>query len=307
MAAFTDAQTDAINAQGGSVLVSAAAGSGKTTVLIERIIRMITRRENPIDVDRLLIVTFTRAAASEMKERLAKAINSLLENDPYNSLLLRQRQLMYNTSICTIDSFCGSVVREYFHILGVQKDFRLADENEIKVIYKLIKNTELEIPFLLASQCGLRPSEICALTKDCITADGLEIRKAVVINEHGREVYKPPKSYAGYRTIPISPLLRDKLMNTPDKKRICVISSNKISRDWNSFLRKHGLHIFRFYSLRHYYASQALLLGIPQKYIAELMGHSSTDMIEKVYQHTFPSAMEEFKVRIADNIEKLLG
>lgn len=134
MAVFTDAQTDAINAQGGSVLVSAAAGSGKTTVLIERIIRMITRRENPIDVDRLLIVTFTRAAASEMKERLAKAINSLLENDPYNSLLLRQRQLMYNTSICTIDSFCGSVVREYFHILGVQKDFRLADENEIKVI-----------------------------------------------------------------------------------------------------------------------------------------------------------------------------
>ena len=141
-----------------------------------------------------------------------------------------------------------------------------------QLIYKLIKNTELEIPFLLASQCGLRPSEICALTKDCITADGLEIRKAVVINEHGREVYKPPKSYAGYRTIPISPLLRDKLMNTPDKKRICVISSNKISRDWNSFLRKHGLHIFRFYSLRHYYASQALLLGIPQKYIAELMG-----------------------------------
>ena len=95
---------------------------------------MITRRENPIDVDRLLIVTFTRAAASEMKERLAKAINLLLENDPYNSLLLRQRQLMYNTNICTIDSFCGSVVREYFHILGVQKDFRLADENEIKVI-----------------------------------------------------------------------------------------------------------------------------------------------------------------------------
>ena len=111
MAKFTDAQTDAIVAQGGSVLVSAAAGSGKTTVLIERIIRMITRKENPIDVDRLLIVTFTRAAASEMKERLAKAINALLEKDPYNSLLLRQRQLMYNTSICTIDSFCGSILR----------------------------------------------------------------------------------------------------------------------------------------------------------------------------------------------------
>ncbi len=187
----------------------------------------------------------------------------------------------------------------------IKTSFYVPDEEEIKVIYKLIKNTELAIPFLLASQCGLRPSEICALTKDCITADGLEIRKAVVINEHGREVYKPPKSYAGYRTMPISPSLRKILSAVPDK-RICAISSNKISRDWNNFLRKHGLHIFRFYSLRHYYASQALLLGIPQKYIAELMGHSSTDMIEKVYQHTFPSAMEEFKIRISDNIEKLL-
>ena len=134
MAKFTEAQKDAINAQGGSVLVSAAAGSGKTTVLIERIIRMITRKENPIDVDRLLIVTFTRAAAAEMKGRLAREINTLLEQDPYNSLLLRQRQLMYNTSICTIDSFCGALVREYFHILGVQKDFRLADGNETNVI-----------------------------------------------------------------------------------------------------------------------------------------------------------------------------
>lgn len=203
-------------------------------------------------------------------------------------------------------------IRSKLYVTKPQKiktSFYIPEKEEIDMIYNRIKhsNPNLLKPFLLASQCGLRPSEICALTKDCITADGLEIRKAVVINEHGREVYKPPKSYAGYRTIPILPLLRDKLMNTPDKKRICVISSNKISRDWNSFLRKHGLHIFRFYSLRHYYASQALLLGIPQKYIAELMGHSSTDMIEKVYQHAFPSAMEEFKVRIADNIEKLLG
>lgn len=188
----------------------------------------------------------------------------------------------------------------------IKTSFYVPEEAEIKMIYKLIKNTELEIPFLLASQCGLRPSEICALTKDCVTNDGLEIRKAVVVNEFGREVYKPPKSYAGYRTIPISPSLRDKLLATPDN-RICGISSNKISRDWNGFLRKHGLHIFRFYALRHYFASQALLLGIPQKYIAELMGHSSTDMIEKVYQHTFPSAMEEFKIRISNNIEKLFG
>ncbi len=144
MSSFTPSQLEAITAQGGSVLVSAAAGSGKTTVLIERIIRMITRKENPVDVDRLLIVTFTRAAATEMKDRLSKAINKLLENDPYNPQLLRQRQLMYNSSICTIDSFCGAIVREYFHILGVQKDFRLADGNETDVISSEALETVLE-------------------------------------------------------------------------------------------------------------------------------------------------------------------
>ena len=131
---WTPAQEDAITATGGSVLVSAAAGSGKTAVLVERVIRLITKSEKPVDVDRLLIVTFTRAAAAEMKQRLTAEITRLLEDDPYNPLLLRQKQLMYNTSICTIDSFCSSVVREYFHTLGVSGDFRLADEGELKIL-----------------------------------------------------------------------------------------------------------------------------------------------------------------------------
>ena len=110
---------NAINATGGSVLVSAAAGSGKTTVLVERVINLVTRSENPIDVDRMLIVTFTRAAAAEMKDRISKAINGLLVNDPYNPNLLKQKQLLYTASISTIDSFCSEIVREYFHSLGV--------------------------------------------------------------------------------------------------------------------------------------------------------------------------------------------
>ncbi len=131
---WTPQQKNAIYATDGSVLVSAAAGSGKTAVLVERVINLITRDDNPIDVDRLLIVTFTRAAAAEMRQRISKALTSLLENDPYNPHLLKQKQLLYNASISTIDSFCGDTVREYFHCLKVSRDFRIADEGELALV-----------------------------------------------------------------------------------------------------------------------------------------------------------------------------
>lgn len=131
---WTKQQLNSIYSTDGSVLVSAAAGSGKTAVLVERVINLITRKDNPIDVDRLLIVTFTRAAAAEMRQRITEALNSMLENDPYNSRLLMQKQLLYNASISTIDSFCGNVVREYFHAAGVSSDFRIADEGELEIL-----------------------------------------------------------------------------------------------------------------------------------------------------------------------------
>ena len=133
---WTPQQLNAIYATDGSVLVSAAAGSGKTAVLVERVINLVTRSENPIDVDKLLIVTFTRAAAAEMRQRISLALNSLLENDPYNPNLLKQKQLLYTASISTIDSFCSEIVREYFHALGVSRDFRIADEGELDVLRK---------------------------------------------------------------------------------------------------------------------------------------------------------------------------
>lgn len=131
---WTKQQKNSIYATDGSVLVSAAAGSGKTAVLVERVINLVTRSENPIDVDRLLIVTFTRAAAAEMRQRISFALNALLENDPYNPNLLKQKQLLYTASISTIDSFCSDIVREYFHVLGVSRDYRIADEGELDVL-----------------------------------------------------------------------------------------------------------------------------------------------------------------------------
>lgn len=131
---WTQQQRNAIYATEGSVLVSAAAGSGKTAVLVERVIKMITREDCPLDVDRLLIVTFTRAAAAEMRERIASALDSLLDNDPYNVHLLRQKQLLYSANISTIDSFCSNIVREYFHCLDISRDFRVADTSELDIL-----------------------------------------------------------------------------------------------------------------------------------------------------------------------------
>lgn len=134
MPEWTNEQRQAIYATGGSVLVSAAAGSGKTAVLVERVIKLITRSENPVDADRLLIVTFTRDAAAEMKQRISDALTKLLSNDPYNPQLLRQRQLLYNASISTIDSFCANIIREYFHTLEISPDFRAAEQTELELL-----------------------------------------------------------------------------------------------------------------------------------------------------------------------------
>ena len=141
---WTEQQHHAITAQGGSILVSAAAGSGKTAVLVERVIRMITDAEKPVDADRLLVVTFTRDAAAEMKQRIAQTLSDLLCADPYNKQLLRQSKLLYTATICTIDSFCGDLVKEYFHTLGVSADYRIADQSELELLKAAAMDSAME-------------------------------------------------------------------------------------------------------------------------------------------------------------------
>ena len=131
---WTKQQENAISSTDGSVLVSAAAGSGKTAVLVERVIRLITRAENQTDIDRLLIVTFTKDAAAEMRGRISDALNLLLEDDPYDPNLLRQKQLLYQAHISTIHSFCSDLVREYFHTLEISPDFRIISDGELDLI-----------------------------------------------------------------------------------------------------------------------------------------------------------------------------
>ena len=131
---WTPSQQDAIDARKGSILVSAAAGSGKTAVLTQRVIERITDRENPTSVDRLLIVTFTRAAAREMRERISTAVSGLLKENPGDINLMNQQMLLPGAKISTIDSFCMNLVRENFQFLGISPDFKTADEGELKVL-----------------------------------------------------------------------------------------------------------------------------------------------------------------------------
>lgn len=122
----TKSQQAAIEAKG-NVLVSAAAGSGKTAVLVERVIRRLTDEEKPVSADRLLIVTFTNAAAAEMRTRIEKRLDDECRANPNDIALLRQRQLLSNAKICTIDSFCIDLVRECFERVGVMPDFKIGD------------------------------------------------------------------------------------------------------------------------------------------------------------------------------------
>lgn len=132
---WTTDQRHAIECRKGSVLVSAAAGSGKTAVLVERVIRRLTDKDNPCSAEDLLIVTFTRAATAQMREKIGTAILKRLSEDPTDRHLRRQYMLLPFAKICTIDSFCNDLVRENFHALGISPDYSLLD-NETAVIMK---------------------------------------------------------------------------------------------------------------------------------------------------------------------------
>ncbi|MBQ3553494.1 MAG: helicase-exonuclease AddAB subunit AddA [Clostridia bacterium] len=127
---WTIEQKAAIETDGVNLLVSAAAGSGKTAVLVERIIEKITSPVNPTDIDRLLVVTFTNAAAAEMRERISAAIAKKLEENPSSELLARQMVLMGKAHITTIHSFCLDILRTHFNLAGIDPNFRIADQTE---------------------------------------------------------------------------------------------------------------------------------------------------------------------------------
>ncbi len=132
--AWTSDQQEAIEYRNGNLLVSAAAGSGKTAVLVERIIRRVTDEQEPIDIDSIVVVTFTRAAAQEMKSRLGMAFEKALEANPGNRHLLKQLSLIDNARITTIDSFCTYILRNYYNTIDLDPAFRIGDQGELELM-----------------------------------------------------------------------------------------------------------------------------------------------------------------------------
>ena len=149
---WTDAQKNAIESRNGTVLVSAAAGSGKTAVLVERVIQRVTDVENPVDIEKLLVVTFTKAAASEMKERISKRLSELIKEQPNNQYLKRQKMYLPNAQISTMDSFCGQLVKENSEQVGIAPDYTLLSDIEHDMLKREVADEVLEEVYSLPKE-----------------------------------------------------------------------------------------------------------------------------------------------------------
>ncbi len=185
---FTPEQEQVIKLHNRNILVSAAAGSGKTAVLVERIVQMICDETHPVDIDRLLVVTFTNAAAAQMREKISQAIAARLEDNPASLHLQRQAALVHNAQITTIDSFCLFIIRNNFNDIGLDPSFRVADEGELKLLKKETLAALLEDKFAETEEGKKADFLHCV---ECYAANGREER----LEEHLLALYEFAMSY----------------------------------------------------------------------------------------------------------------
>lgn len=173
---WTREQKKIIDHEGANLLVSAAAGSGKTAVLVERIINLITKKDGPIDIDRLLVVTFTNAAAAEMKERIGKAIEAKILEIPDDMNLQKQSTLIHGAQITTIHSFCLYVIKNHFNSINLDPSFRIADETELTLMKADVLSDILEGYYEEASEAFLRFIESFATGKTDVGIENLVLK-----------------------------------------------------------------------------------------------------------------------------------
>ena len=177
---WTPMQKRAIDTRDKTLLVSAAAGSGKTATLTERIICSILDEENPMGIEDMLIVTFTRAAVGELRERIGKAIKNAIKENPSNERLLRQLHLLPGAKISTIDSFCADILRANADRVGVNPQFRVADTAEAELIAESVLNGLIGAIYEGCEPEVATPYDFERLA-DCMTDTKSEQELAVII------------------------------------------------------------------------------------------------------------------------------
>ena len=143
---LTEEQKKIVDDRGGELLVSAAAGSGKTRVLVERLLDRVTKEG--LDIDRFLVITYTKAAAAELRGRIAQELSDRLAANPNDRSLRRQTTLVYRTQISTVHSFCAALLRESGHLLDLDPDFRLCDEGEGHVLMSQVLEEVLDLSLI---------------------------------------------------------------------------------------------------------------------------------------------------------------
>ena len=216
---WTEDQQNAINSTGGSVLVSAAAGSGKTSVLVQRVIDAITNENNPTNITDFLIVTFTNMAAQEMKNRISSKLSEMILKNPQNSNLYRQQMLLKSAKVGTIDSFCLNLVKENFFNLNIYPNFKIADESEIKIIKSQASETTLNYFYEKNDE------------------DFLNLVNVLTNEKNDNELSKIIEQiYDFTRSVPVPEIWMDKILNF-------YKSSGESTSKWENLMINHALCI----------------------------------------------------------------
>ena len=183
---------------------------------------------------------------------------------------------------------------------------RIPSREEIETVYAAVRGGPMEVPFLLAAACGMRRSEIASIRLADVGDGKIRVSKATVADEHRELVEKKPKTDAGTRTVYCSPKLTD-LIRERGADPVCELTPAQISDRWRRLLKRLHLEPCRFHDLRHYYASEGLRMGVPTRYVADMMGHSSSYTTERVYQHIFADARREEGMALAERAGALLN
>lgn len=267
--------------------------------------------------DSILSPSTIRGYKSYWKETLQSLMNVKLKDITQESI---QIAINYESKthspkyIKNIHGLLASVLSEYYPDFKLttilpkseKKEIYIPTNEEIQKLFAVAEGTAIEVPILLAACLGLRRSEIIGLKWDMYDGNKITICHAMVQNEYNEWVVKSPKSYAGNRTLDVPSFIADKINKLPhDSEFIVTLSGDAIYKRFNALLDKAEIRHFRFHDLRHYNASVMLALGVPNKYAASRMGHSTDDMLKRVYQHLMENKEKEISNTVNNFFENM--